>query len=113
MKYFGSWSSWEDMKNDIHVPTPPPADFPTEDEVIFAAYGGGGYDGTAIVVWERDGKLYEMNGSHCSCYGLDESMGGPEETSKEALGMWEFSHYDFEQDMIDRFKELFPKVTNV
>lgn len=52
--------------------------------VLLAWYGGGGYDGSAFVLFERDGKLYEVNGGHCSCYGL-EGQWDPEETSAEAL----------------------------
>lgn len=41
-------------------------------------------DGSAFVLLERDGKLYEVNGSHCSCYGL-EGQFEPEKTSIKAL----------------------------
>ena len=42
-------------------------------EILLAWYGSGGYDGTAFVLC-RDritGCLFEVNGSHCSCYGLE------------------------------------------
>jgi len=52
--------------------------------ILLAWYGGGGYDGSAFVLFERDGKLYEVNGGHCSCYGL-EGQWDPEETSAPAL----------------------------
>lgn len=52
--------------------------------ILLAWYGGGGYDGSAFVLFERDGKLYEVNGGHCSCYGL-EGQWDPEETSATAL----------------------------
>lgn len=51
--------------------------------VLFAAYDGD-YDGQALVVFRLDGKLYEVNGSHCSCYGLEDQW-DPELTSHEAL----------------------------
>jgi hypothetical protein len=57
-----------------------------DEEVLFASYGGGDYDGDAFVVFVRDGKLYEVHGSHCSCNGL-EGQWSPEETSVAALEM--------------------------
>lgn len=36
------------------------------------------------VVFRKEDKLYEVHGSHCSCYGL-EGQWSPEETSFEAL----------------------------
>jgi hypothetical protein len=56
----------------------------TEKELLFAWYGGGGYDGTAFVLFRRDGVLYEVNASHCSCNGLEDQW-KPEATSKKAL----------------------------
>ena len=52
--------------------------------ILVAWYGGGCYDGEAFVLFERGGRLYEVNGGHCSCYGL-EGQWDPEETSAEAL----------------------------
>lgn len=53
-------------------------------KILFAEYEQGDYDGSALVLFSRDGKLYEVYGSHCSCFGL-EGQFGPEETSVEAL----------------------------
>lgn len=52
--------------------------------IVFAHYGGSGYDGCAFVIFQENGKLFEVNGSHCSCYGL-EGQWSPEETSLEVL----------------------------
>ena len=52
--------------------------------VLFASYSYENYSGDAFVLFEKDGKLYEVNGSHCSCYGL-EGQFEPEETSLEYL----------------------------
>ena len=52
--------------------------------IHLAWYGYGSYCGSSLVIYEKDGKLYEVNGSHCSCYGL-EGQWKPEETSWEAL----------------------------
>jgi hypothetical protein len=52
--------------------------------ILFAWYEYESYTGTAFVLFEKDGNLYEVNGSHCSCYGL-EGQWEPEETTKEAI----------------------------
>ena len=51
--------------------------------ILFAAYEGG-YDGEALVVFRRQRKLYEVNGAHCSCYGLEQQW-EPEATTVQAL----------------------------
>lgn len=53
-------------------------------EVLLASYSYENYSGSAFVLFRRDGKLYEVNASHCSCYGV-EGQWQPEETTKEAL----------------------------
>lgn len=52
--------------------------------ILFASYGQANYSGDAFVLFERDMKLFEANGGHCSCYGL-EGQFDPEETTLEAL----------------------------
>ncbi len=64
-------------------------------EVLLAYYHCGDYgcDSSAFVLFRKDGKLYEVNGSHCSCHGLESmdyySDGGtqwePEEVTLEEL----------------------------
>jgi hypothetical protein len=52
--------------------------------ILIAWYGYGSYCGASFVLYEKDDKLYEVNGSHCSCNGLEQQW-EPEETSWEAL----------------------------
>lgn len=52
--------------------------------ILFASYGCANYEGDAFVLFEKEGKLFEVNGGHCSCYGL-EGQFSPEETTLEAL----------------------------
>lgn len=93
MKYFGSFENygqmmelWGDVKK-----TP----IPTDDEILFASYEDESYEGSALVIFQHGGKLYEVNGGHCSCFGLSESgysgesesQWEPEETSWAALKM--------------------------
>lgn len=62
--------------------------------ILFASYTYENYSGTAFVLFEKGGKLYEVNGGHCSCYGL-EGQWEPEETSWESIKIREFdSLYD-------------------
>lgn len=53
-------------------------------EVLVASYTYEDYSGSAYVLFRRDGKLFEVHGGHCSCYGL-EGQWEPEETTKEAI----------------------------
>lgn len=62
---------------------------PTDEEkafvkhIVFAEYTQEMYEGSAQVVFiGNDDKLYEVNGSHCSYYGLEDQW-EPEETSLE------------------------------
>ena len=52
--------------------------------ILYANYSLGNYVGDSFILFEKDGKLFEVNASHCSCYGL-EGQWEPEETTKEAL----------------------------
>lgn len=72
-------------------------------EVLLARYSGGVWDGEAMVIYKSEGKLYEVNGSHCSCYGL-EGQWDPEETSYKALVMRETSRWD--QDFSNIYNEM-------
>lgn len=48
--------------------------------ILYAIYNLDSYDGWAFVLFLKDGKLYEVNISHCSCYGLEDQW-EPEETT--------------------------------
>ncbi len=41
-------------------------------EIVVAAYNYGDYCGGAYVLATKDGNLFEVEGSHCSCYGLED-----------------------------------------
>jgi hypothetical protein len=55
-----------------------------DEKILFASYGTDNYSGDAFVLFEKNDKLFEVNGSHCSCYGL-ENQWEPEETTIELL----------------------------
>jgi hypothetical protein len=40
-------------------------------KILFASYSYENYSGDAFVLFEQNGELFETNGSHCSCYGLE------------------------------------------
>jgi hypothetical protein len=112
-KYFGGFSTIDGLdefldshyKDGKYVTEPKPELWPTDDEVVFAAYGQGNYQGSALVLFKRDGNLYEANGGHCSCRGL-EGQWSPEETSWEALVLRQLDNYEYDQDTIDAFNAL-------
>lgn len=56
-------------------------------EFLVAYYAYEDYSGAAIVVYrdKRDGKVYEVNGSHCSCHGLEGQWKPEEVVSAELL----------------------------
>lgn len=51
---------------------------------IYADYETPDYEGSSFAIFVKNDKLYEVNGSHCSCNGLEEQW-QPEETSFAAL----------------------------
>lgn len=53
--------------------------------ILLAWYSYDNYSGDAFVLFIKPGgKMYEVNASHCSCYGL-ENQWNPEETTTAAL----------------------------
>jgi hypothetical protein len=92
---FGGWNADEtqhgtpeDVLNEFKAP----ADALDGAELLLAWYGTGSYDGNAFVLYKKDGKLYEVNGGHCSCHGLEDQW-EPEETSWEALALRPWTSY--------------------
>ena len=61
--YVGEFARYEDLPYGVNNP---PA-----DAIVYAAYDCRDYDGSALIVFERDGVLWENHDSHCSCNGLD------------------------------------------
>jgi hypothetical protein len=55
-------------------------------EILLAAYTDEDYTGDAYVLARKDGKLYEVEGGHCSCYGLEDQW-KPMEVTIEYLLM--------------------------
>jgi hypothetical protein len=66
------------------------------------------YDGCALVVYEKGGTLYEVNGSHCSCYDL-EGQWEPEATNPDSLRLRTF----YESELQDALNEYLASVTEL
>lgn len=60
-------------------------DNPPSESIVYAGYTYESYSGDALIVFERDGQLWENNDGHCSCNGLEDWR--PEVTTVEALRM--------------------------
>ena len=82
--YLGEWSSQEDMAKDFSRAYGEPLHEAMLADVVLAAYWTGSYEGDALVIFRKDGKLFEVHGSHCSCFGLA-GQWEPEEVDPEVL----------------------------
>lgn len=84
MNYFGLWSCREDVEGDFGGEGygGPSDNLPRDAVVLYAGYSTESYEGNCYVLYLQDGKLWEVEGGHCSCYGLDFS---PVETSLKTL----------------------------
>lgn len=76
-------SRWSNYREPDSVPVSEKPEFKGA-KILLASYGTPSYEGYAFVLFKRDGKLWEVNGSHCSCYGLEDQW-KPEETTTAAL----------------------------
>lgn len=81
MAYFGLFSSDKDVFSEFQ------ADFDKDADILVAYYGDESYEGSAYVLFMKHGKLYEVCGGHCSCYGL-EGQWDPEETSWDVIAKY-------------------------
>jgi hypothetical protein len=75
--------------------------------IAYESVGKWGCDSTSFFVFkDKDGNLYEMHGSHCSCYGFEDQF-KLEETESKALwyrmneskrGVFRTGGYDYNED---------------
>lgn len=77
--FMGSWSYAEEVAKDFEI------DEKFLGDIIYANYDCPPYEGYAFVLTEIDDKLHEINGSHCSCNGLEGQWKPEEITEKELL----------------------------
>lgn len=77
------WANKEDVANSFEYP------LARTKNILFAFYDIDYYEGSAYVLFEEDGKLYEVFGGHCSCYGLEGQWGTTEVTFDMFKLRWE------------------------
>lgn len=83
--YHGDWCSMDDVREEFAGTRRGPAcDLSASDDVLFAWYEYANYEGEAFVLFRREGLMYEVYGSHCSCHGLEDQW-TPEESSLAEL----------------------------
>jgi hypothetical protein len=62
--FVDGWT-WDQITNEFGVTKKQP-------DQVFAAYDIDGYEGSALVIWKEGKKYFVVEGSHCSCYGLED-----------------------------------------
>ena len=50
--------------------------------IVYAVYQQESYEGSAVVIYIKAGKMYLVSGGHCSCAGMDWV---PEKTTPETI----------------------------
>lgn len=79
MNYFGDFESNEDIAQNFNIEE----SFFDDVNVWIASYENFDYYGNAFVLYkDNNGNFFEVNASHCSCFGL-EGQWKPEETTLE------------------------------
>uniref|UniRef100_A0AB39CCS6 Integrase n=1 Tax=Pseudomonas phage RVTF4 TaxID=3236931 RepID=A0AB39CCS6_9VIRU len=75
--------------------------------VIHADYTYEDYSGSSYVLYYKDGKYFEVHGSHCSCYGLEDQWEPEEVTITQLMEMVDRGSVDTEALLnLHRFMQL-------
>lgn len=75
--------------------------------VLYGFYDQEMYEGYSRVIYKtKDNKVFEVNGSHCSCYGLEEQWQPEEVDLKELRHRAEFGTY-FQYDKEEILRIIF------
>jgi hypothetical protein len=75
--YHGLFTSKKDVEREFDTTIP-------KVTIIYAGYDNDNYNGHAFVLFIKTGVIFEVNGSHCSCNGL-EGQWNPEENDYASL----------------------------
>jgi len=78
--FIGNFSNADDVKSNFCVSNEKFKGV----KILFAYYTHEDYSGSAFVLFKKGRKFYEVNGSHCSCYGLEDQW-SPEVIEKKEL----------------------------
>lgn len=100
--FYGDWDCQEDMLRDFQINKEEVKGY----KILFAWYEYADYSGSAFVLLKKGRKLYEVNGSHCSCYGLEDQW-SLEETNVEALSKRQ--HYGVNPEIIAELVNVLKK----
>jgi len=123
MSYYNDFSEWQDVLEafggiwSFNSTEPETLKFfednPEPEKVFVANYDRDNYDGSAAVVWYNKGNYYFLQGSHCSCYGLEEIGFDPEvyESKELFVKFLEKSNYLYGLS-IEQLKTLIEDVKN-
>lgn len=114
--YFGNWAgvNWRGLQGKEAMEADFNETLPASVHILFAYYGDySGYDGQAYVLFEQDGKLFEVAASHCSCYGLEDQWSPNEMTPAAVRSYFTKSSYYVNDDKahaavlraLDRFEQ--------
>ena len=100
----GHWSDAEDVFKDFQSQQ-------DGEEILFATYYSQDYDGSAFVLFHKDGKLFTVQGGHCSCNGLEDQWCPVEVTRDSLMHEIEKGHlgrdrYYDEGDFADKLLEV-------
>lgn len=78
--YLGDFASRSEVEDQFHCK------IPIDEKILLAVYTQECYEGSAFVLVQNvvTGNLFEVNGSHCSCYGLEDQW-EPEAVNVRAL----------------------------
>ena len=79
-----------------------------EVELLYAGYDCYRYEGQAFVLFRERGKLYEVNASHCSCYGLEDGWRPEETTLKDMRFRLENGRAMFTKEFLDILEKESP-----
>jgi hypothetical protein len=77
--YKESFNNWDDVVSNFGGKCPK-----VEPKHVFAVYGTPAYEGHAVVITKVGRKYQVVEGSHCSCYGLEDQW-EPTEHSKAEI----------------------------
>lgn len=98
--YQDLFATWADVQKEYDMKEKEP------DEVLVAFYGYESYSGSSVVMYRNGESYFIVEGSHCSCYGL-EGQWNPEEYNSKELFLKILEKRSFYGDpQLDKIKEM-------
>jgi hypothetical protein len=98
--YRDDFSNWAEVVENFTGNCPK-----EEPRFVFAEYEPGDYCGSAVVITSNDGEKFSLvEGSHCSCMGLEDQWEPTEHTEPEIRKMMEANFGFFHRNRNDLAK---------